>query len=206
MTATQALLKLLEQRFAPPHLCTGDDITGIIALGGADGRMREAGRLARAFPNARVVISDGIEPARLMRLLGPGIDPSRIIIEASSLTTYENAQFTAALVPHAEGERWLLVTSAVHMPRAMGAFRQARFDVEPWPVYDLTARDRHALAAIRHEWLGLANYWALGKGDALFPAPASRQSTVRLSGLDGAACAAYRLAAGPSPGSRDEKS
>jgi uncharacterized SAM-binding protein YcdF (DUF218 family) len=32
------------------------------------------------------------------------------------------------------GERWLLVTSAYHMPRAVGLFRKVGFAVEPYPV------------------------------------------------------------------------
>ena len=37
--------------------------------------------------------------------------------------------------PHPKsGERWLLVTSAYHMPRSVGLFRKAGFAVEPYPV------------------------------------------------------------------------
>ena len=32
------------------------------------------------------------------------------------------------------GERWLLITSAFHMPRSVGLFRKAGFAVEPYPV------------------------------------------------------------------------
>ena len=46
----------------------------------------------------------------------------------------ENAVFTRSLIAPKPGERWLLVTSALHMPREIGAFRQAGFPIEAYPV------------------------------------------------------------------------
>ncbi len=67
-----------------------------------------------------------------------GVPQDRLILEAKSRDTYENAVFLKEELTRAgelgPGKRWLLITSAYHMPRAMGAFRQAGFDVEPWPV------------------------------------------------------------------------
>jgi uncharacterized SAM-binding protein YcdF (DUF218 family) len=85
------------------------------------------------------------------------------------------------------GERWLLVTSAYHMPRSVGLFRKAGFDVEPYPV-GWRAGGRDALLifstlavdglertdlAVR-EWMGLAAYRLTGKIDRLLPGPASK--------------------------------
>jgi uncharacterized SAM-binding protein YcdF (DUF218 family) len=81
-------------------------------------------------------------------------------------------------------ERWLLVTSAYHMPRAVGVFRKAEFPVEAYPVdwrtrgsQDLwrpfdRASDglRRTDVAVR-EWTGLLIYWLTGRSSALFPAP-----------------------------------
>jgi uncharacterized SAM-binding protein YcdF (DUF218 family) len=82
------------------------------------------------------------------------------------------------------GQRWLLVTSANHMPRAMGAFRKAGFTVEPWPVDYRTADkyDRYLmfeapseglrrLELAVHEWIGLIAYRLMGRSDELFPRP-----------------------------------
>ena len=55
-------------------------------------------------------------------------------MERRSRNTQENAEFSKALVAPKEGERWLLVTSAFHMPRSVGLFRKAGFAVEPYPV------------------------------------------------------------------------
>ena len=77
--------------------------------------------------------------------------------------------FTRDLVKPKPGERWLLVTSATHMPRSIGAFRQAGFPVIPYPVnYRTNGRlwslsmPSNKLRALQlvdqatHEWLGLA--------------------------------------------------
>ena len=96
----------------------------------------------------------------------------------------ENAEFSKALVAPKAGERWLLVTSAFHMPRSVGLFRKAGFAVEPYPV-DWRAGGRGDLVAISpiavdglertdiavREWIGLIAYWATGKIDELFPGP-----------------------------------
>ena len=66
-------------------------------------------------------------------LAAMGVPSGRTTFEARSRNTSENAMLTRDLVSPKPGERWLLVTSAFHMPRAMGAFRHAGFDVIAWP-------------------------------------------------------------------------
>jgi uncharacterized SAM-binding protein YcdF (DUF218 family) len=92
--------------------------------------------------------------------------------------------FSKALVMPKPGERWLLVTSAYHMPRSVGLFRKAGFAVEPYPVdwrvggrddlLDFTKTASDGLSrtdtAVR-EWMGLVAYWLAGRSDALFPGP-----------------------------------
>jgi uncharacterized SAM-binding protein YcdF (DUF218 family) len=68
------------------------------------------------------------------------------------------------------GEKWLLVTSTYHLPRAVGAFRQLGFAVEPWPVRDLSGSAAQQAAVIRHELLGLLWYWLAGRSSELVPA------------------------------------
>jgi uncharacterized SAM-binding protein YcdF (DUF218 family) len=157
-----------------------------IALNEAAERLTETAALAYRFPGARIVLSGG-DGALLYASMGEasvakrfftriGIDPARILLEEQSRTTSENAAFTKALLNPVAGERWLLVTSAFHMPRALGCFRAAGFDVVPWPVdyrtrgpEDLlrfpprpsTAWRRIDLAA--KEWIGLIVYRLLGR-------------------------------------------
>jgi uncharacterized SAM-binding protein YcdF (DUF218 family) len=82
------------------------------------------------------------------------------------------------------GERWLLVTSAYHMPRAIAAFRAAGFPIEAYPV---DWRTRGAIDAVRpfaslgdglrrtdtavREWVGLVAYRLAGKTAELLPGP-----------------------------------
>jgi uncharacterized SAM-binding protein YcdF (DUF218 family) len=117
-------------------------------------------------------------------LVALGIAKERLTLEAESRDTYENALLTARLVKPEPGERWLLVTSAAHMPRAMGVFRKAGFAVEPWPV-DYRAPRRLAMLrvqssvpeglrridAIVREHIGLVMYYAAGRTTALWPGP-----------------------------------
>ena len=106
------------------------------------------------------------------------------MMERRSRNTLENAEFSKALVAPKAGERWLLVTSAFHMPRSVGLFRKAGFAVEPYPVDwrvggrgDLFAFSKIAADGLERtdlavrEWIGLIAYRATGKIDELLPGP-----------------------------------
>jgi uncharacterized SAM-binding protein YcdF (DUF218 family) len=207
--ATWVILPL-EERF-PPFRDDGLAVDGIVVLGGAveaeetlaRGQLtvNEAGEraialgdLARRYPAAKIVFSGGggtllfDEPAEsqaLVRFAATlGVDPGRLILEERSRTTRENALFSLPLAAPKDGERWLLVTSAWHMPRAIGAFRRAGFPVTAYPVDYRTpgpsdARRPFAFAAngLRRldiavkEWLGLVAYRLAGYTDAVLPGP-----------------------------------
>jgi uncharacterized SAM-binding protein YcdF (DUF218 family) len=123
------------------QVASPDTLTGVIALGGGDHRIREAGRLARQFPHLRVVVT-GTDPKIARSLLGPLIGPERIQIEPTARNTREEAVNAAELIAPRPGERWLLVTSQSHMPRALCAFAKAGFPVEPWPLRDGESRQQ----------------------------------------------------------------
>jgi len=159
------------------------------------GRMTTAAILALRYPNARVVFSGGSpnlftpkadEAAAAKRfLMELGVREDRIIVENRSRNTTENATFTRDLVRQKPGETWFLVTSAIHIPRAVGSFRKAGFDVVPYPAEYLTSgrpedfwtpraniSNGLQLADIAtHEWIGLVAYWVLGRTDVLLPRP-----------------------------------
>ncbi len=167
---------------------------GEVALNEAAERMTVIAELARRFPNARIVftggsgriIYDGVTEASLAARLFEsfGIAKERIVLEDKSRDTDENARFTKELLDPKPGERWLLVTSAHHMPRSVGVFRAAGFPVEAYPV---DFRTRGAVDLLRpfsnvgdglrrtdtaaREWVGLVAYRLTGRTDALFPAP-----------------------------------
>jgi uncharacterized SAM-binding protein YcdF (DUF218 family) len=204
------LLYPLEQRFPPWDASRGAP-DGIIVLGGsiqadlsvahgtpvvigAPDRLIAAAALAHRYPNARILFTGG--SAKLISneareadfagaiFEGLGIDKSRLIMERDSRNTLENAVFSKALVVPKEGERWLLVTSASHMPRSVGLFRKAGFAVEPYPVdwrvggrsdiFNFTNIAIDGLGrtdmAVR-EWMGLIAYRVTGKIDDLLPGP-----------------------------------
>lgn len=165
---------------------------GIVVLSGAIEPLAAVPELARRYPNARILLSGGsgalignedAEAKFALRLLESlGVARDRITLEDRSRNTVENAIFSKAIVQPKPGERWLLVTSAHHMPRAIGVFRRADFPVEPYPVNWYT---RGAMDALRpfatvaeglqrtdtavHEWIGLAIYWLTGRSSELFP-------------------------------------
>lgn len=199
----------LEERFArpatPPAHVDGvivlggavdqtlTEARGIPALNGAAERMTEAVVLARQYPNARIVFTGGQgslvhgtqTEADVARLLWSrmGLAEARVTYEDQSRNTHQNAVLSKALVQPAANETWLLVTSASHMPRSVGVFRRAGWNVVPWPVNYRTGRSFAALydapfperigqfeGALR-EWVGLAAYWLMDRTDAPFPAP-----------------------------------
>jgi uncharacterized SAM-binding protein YcdF (DUF218 family) len=138
-----------------------DKLIGVIALGGTSERIREAGRLARQYPHLRVIVS-GAEPRPSLQRLGPNIDRRRIEIETTSRNTHENAVNTTALVGPRLGDRWLLITSAWHMRRALCAFRAAGFDVEPWPVLDRAMGQKRREYYVSRERVAIAAYSVMG--------------------------------------------
>jgi uncharacterized SAM-binding protein YcdF (DUF218 family) len=163
------LVETLERRFKRADITTFKGLNGIIVLIGGDKRLAEAGRLARENPEFRVVISGAKGMPGAVAELGGGIDSTRVLLETRSSNTYENALYSAEMLRPQRGERWLLVTGASHMPRAIGSFRKVGLEVEPWPVYDLTVSDAPPTNVALHEWLGLFAYWAFDRTSALFP-------------------------------------
>lgn len=207
-----ALLLPLEDRFGPWNAAHGPP-DGIIVLGGAlenavsgargdvalndaAERMTSAVELARRYPAAKIVFSGGYgelfpegpsEAELALRLFESlGVARDRVRVEDRSRNTFENAVFGKAVAAPKPGEHWLLVTSAHHMPRAVGAFRRSGFDVDPYPV-DWRTRGRADLLrpfgvlsdglkrtdTATREWVGLCIYWLTDRSSALFPGPAN---------------------------------
>ena len=165
---------------------------GQIAFNDAAERITVALALARRHPEAKLLVSGGDasvlpraggDEAGLMRALFVelGVAPERLLVEDRSRNTFENAVLSRALAQPKPDEVWLLVTSAWHMPRAVGCFRHVGWEVLPYPVdfrTETVPRPGFALAghfglldqAVK-EWLGLLAYRLLGRIDTLFPAP-----------------------------------
>ena len=205
------LLYPLEERFPRWDASRGAP-DGIIVLGGAietdasevhgdaafnssAGRIVAAATLAHRYPKARILYSGGnaniildtnLKEADYATALfeGLGISRDRLILERDSRNTYENGVNSKALVAPKPGERWLLVTSAFHMPRSIGIFRKLGFPVEAYPTdwrlagrTDLYRFSAFAVEGLQHtdlalrEWMGLFAYRLTGKTSELLPGP-----------------------------------
>lgn len=208
-TLGYVLIGTLESRFERP--AEPARIDGIVVLGGGmDGevnsarhgwelnrsgdRMVETLRLALRHPEARIVIAGG--PAALApqqeaeSVAGRrffeafGIAAERVAIDDMSRNTEENVAFAKQLAGGGDTQTWLLVTSAFHMPRAIGLFRRAQFQVVPWPADYLASGEEPlsikldqstenvsvATLALR-EWAGLVGYYLTGRIDEMLPGP-----------------------------------
>lgn len=196
-----ALLRPLENRYPVPSAVEVDRHAGIIVLGGAlerpdsfvahgqvplgdaaermtvpVGLMRQHPRLQLVFSGGEGrLLKTGVTESELARVFyeQQGLDMRRVVLEAGSRTTRENAQQVARLLAGRCLQPWLLVTSAWHMPRSMAEF-EAEFSktgcqVTPYPVDfrtgDSTPLTEYSLAhsllrwqTALHEWLGLGVY------------------------------------------------
>jgi uncharacterized SAM-binding protein YcdF (DUF218 family) len=201
-------IRPLEDRF-PAVINPPERVDGIVVLGGAIDDLTSQDRqtpilnaaanrltsfviLANRYPAARLVFTGGSgdidqgitseAPFARTLLESLGLPPGRVLFEGASRTTWENAVEVGRLVQPKPGEVWVLLTSAAHMPRAVGVFRQAGWQVLAWPV-GYRSRDTMSgwapslgenfavLDNAGHEWLGLLAYWLEGHTSALFPAP-----------------------------------
>jgi len=203
------LMTALEDRFPAPESLP-ERVDGIIVLGGAIDPVVSTARdqvtvnsaatrltalpaLAARYPEARLIFSGGsglvLRPdlaeadqvGRFYREIG--FPPERVELERRSRNTRENAVYTKQQAHPRPGETWLLVTSALHMPRAIGCFRAVGWSMVPYPVdYHTTGAAMLApsfnpfvtlggLGVVGHELIGLVVYHLRGWTDSLLPGP-----------------------------------
>src|SRR6202022_2799012 len=114
-------------------------------LGGESGeRITVLAELTRNFPQARLIYSGPGEDSDAENMLKKsarlGGDRDRVTMETRSRNTFENAVYSKELIKPNSNERWLLVTAALHLPRAIGCFRRAGFKVEAYPMQYTTRK------------------------------------------------------------------
>jgi uncharacterized SAM-binding protein YcdF (DUF218 family) len=190
----------LEDRVTPVPLPPRVD--GIVVLGGAvDWRVtRERGRLslnaageriaaaaalAQRYPDARLIVTGSFadafehdlraQPDDASLFFGPHFADREVVFIGAARSTYEDALRSLEAARPAQGETWLLVTSAWHMPRALGTFRALGWGVQPFSVdYRTTGEARLApnwdvattladLDRVVREWGALAVYRRAGR-------------------------------------------
>jgi len=198
-----ALVRQLEARHpAPSPQADLSRYAGLVVLGGAlepayvwaghgqpalnEGaeRMTAGLPLLQRYPHFQLLFAGGeggllaqgmSEAERARRFYqNMGVPPQRLLFEAASRTTHENAVLSAALPGVDKARPWLLVTSASHMPRALATFEKAGWNVTPYPVdyrtgletpwsqYSLAKGARTWHLAL-HEFAGLMAYRLSGK-------------------------------------------
>jgi len=161
------------------------DARGVPAPDRSEGRLLAAAALAHRYPQAKVIFSGGIAPviggsrpetvvARSM-LADMGVPPTRVVWEDRARSTWENFVYAKALAKPRPGDVWVVVTSALNMPRAMAIAQRVCWRVLAWPSdYVSTGKDERpgapdfaarlsALDMVAHEWLGLAAYRLTGR-------------------------------------------
>ena len=192
-----------------------EQVDGIIVLGGSilpdlsvewqqletnqsHERLSSFLQLAQLHPNARLVFSGGNASTNRDRpteaqtaetyFLKSGISSERLFIDNKARNTAENASYSKQLVNPKSSETWVLITTAYHMPRAVGVFCQHNWKVIPYPVDHQTLPSKlyqpqysligHAnnLVLASHEWLGLLAYYLNGKTHQLLPAQCNIQT------------------------------
>lgn len=205
------LVHPLETRFPIPRLPA--EVTGIILLSGSErpavsdeygepqvgahgSRYITALRLAARYPKARVVYTGGSRTEEGKGTLGTqtgvaaeilgsiGLDPARVTFDEQARDTCGTAAGTRALVQPQPGETWVVVTSAMHMPRTVACFRAAGWGgVIPYPTDHKVvighwgtgtfqvADNLSLLDVAAHEWTGLVYYRLTGRTGEWLPGP-----------------------------------
>jgi uncharacterized SAM-binding protein YcdF (DUF218 family) len=154
------LIAPLESRYADINAGSAPQAEAIVLLGGgviaaagkhdepelaeAGDRVRKAAALYKGAKAPIILCSGGnidflagageaeaVSASRILQSLG--IPAAAILTEGASRNTHENAEFAWRILNARGVHRVLLVTSAMHMPRAAALFRHAGFTVIPAP-------------------------------------------------------------------------
>lgn len=152
---------------------------------GAD-RILHAARLLKAGKVERILVSSGRPVSQLDSrseanviagfLREFGVDDADMVLESESRNTRENAVNTLAVMREKGFSSALLVTSALHMPRAAAVFRQAGVSFTPVSIDTLSSsiESRSVFAFLPNsralefstqsikEWIGILVYWLRG--------------------------------------------
>ena len=144
-------------------------------------RLEEAWRLYRARPKPIIVSGGHVNPFtpakdenRIARdyLIRWGVPTHHVIGEGRSRDTFESAVEVGKILRQKGWKRYLLVTSAFHMPRSMlvfksnasepipapGDFSLSKFELDPLNLFPTESAARGIFLTL-HEYLGLANYY-----------------------------------------------
>jgi uncharacterized SAM-binding protein YcdF (DUF218 family) len=155
---------------------------GLLTLGGGS-RVLEAARVYQVLGGPLIVSSGGPPPGRDMfpesetmktALVDLGVPPHRIVLESESRVTRDEAVLTARLLGERGIRACIVVTSDLHMRRALATFRRVGLDARPaiardpldaqrpWLSWIPTPQGIEYSREVVHDYLGLAWYWWRG--------------------------------------------
>jgi len=152
------LQRCLESQYPPQPAASYAKADAIVVLGGGvvpsskiNWRTDETGVLATRIGFGLQLYRDGRAPIILLSggeheaeqmaqaLRQQGVPASALRTEQLSMTTHENALYSAIILKREHRRSILLVTSPMHMPRAAASFRRQGLSVIPAPALDPTA-------------------------------------------------------------------
>jgi uncharacterized SAM-binding protein YcdF (DUF218 family) len=100
----------------------------------ADLRLVEGAKVARATHLPVLVSGTARETAAMRRFMEEDLQTPVRWVEGASTTTHENALFTVRLLKREGIDKIILVTSGMHLQRAVNEFSAAGFEVTPAPA------------------------------------------------------------------------
>jgi uncharacterized SAM-binding protein YcdF (DUF218 family) len=193
------MLKSLEYRYIPlVDVYQFSDVKWVVVLGGGSNsdsklpvtsqlgesslsRLIEGIRVHKLLPKSKLVLSGGavFDPVPISKTMAGaakimGIKSDKLILEEFSKDTKDQARLIHRIV---EDERFVLVTSAFHMPRSMALFQKSGMKPIPAPT-DYLVKERQGvnpgvffpnadslckMERVFHEYLGLAWEKLLGQ-------------------------------------------
>lgn len=192
-------LKSLEDKYPPLiKLQTFSDVKWVVVLGGGHNsdpklpvtcqigdsslsRLLEGVRIHKKLPESKLILSgsgvyDPVSNAVVMAGVAEvmGIGDNRLVLEELSKDTKDQARLIHKIV---DDERFILVTSASHMPRSMALFQKSGMKPIPAPA-DYLVKERHRISPcvffpsadslrkmerVFYEYLGLGWAWLRGQ-------------------------------------------
>ena len=161
-----------------------------VSVNGSAERLIESVKIIRKFEKSKIIFSGGsgvldrsdlghAEAAKFFYET-VGVDTQKIIFENRSRNTYENILFTKSIVDPTKNEKWLLITSASHMKRALLVGKKLGWNFIPYavdfktykkikfkPSFNLLS-NLVSFQQASHEWLGLISYYFMNRTEKIF--------------------------------------
>ena len=163
---------------------------GQVSLHGSVERLTESIKLIKKFPYAKVIFAGGsgsikhpkLDHAEVVKKFFKemGVDANNIIYEKKSRNTYENIFYAKNIINPKKNEKWLLVTSAFHLHRALSVAEKLKWNFIPYPTdfsmlkdYDWTHHygffnNISRFHEATYEWLGIIYYYYTGRSARIF--------------------------------------